>query len=251
LNSRKSPIQIPEYTVNGVIDDNKFANGGFDTGLGNFLCWTAVNNCNASWMNNVLDGGSIQIGFQPQPPGLSNLTLLYQSIGAISSGKSYKLNFSLIGSNDNVSVGVYLRNSQSPWNKLSETRYAKISGTRTENEFVFSDIIASDDASLTFEIYDQNVSYGLDNINLKEADVTFTNPNDHFRFEYNPNGTDKRVDLDGDYIDVKNNQYSNSLTLAPYSSIVLIKQSGGNKVKQPGSVRKSNQVVRTTVKRQK
>ena len=51
---------------------------------------------------------------------------------------------------------------------------------------------------------------------------TITSVND-LRFEYNPTGTSKSVSLTGNYIDVKGNAYSGTLTLAPYSSVVLIK----------------------------
>lgn len=52
--------------------------------------------------------------------------------------------------------------------------------------------------------------------------VSFVNA---VRFEYNATGSDKTIALDGSYVDVKNNKYANSVTLPPYSSVVLIKSS--------------------------
>ena len=52
---------------------------------------------------------------------------------------------------------------------------------------------------------------------------TTINPDDVIRFEYNPTQSNKTVKLDGAYIDVKNNHYNNSIELAPYTSIVLLK----------------------------
>jgi hypothetical protein len=54
--------------------------------------------------------------------------------------------------------------------------------------------------------------------------VTITNPDNHIRFEYNSTKSSKTVILDGSYVDAKGNNYSKSITLAPYSSAVLIKQ---------------------------
>lgn len=51
--------------------------------------------------------------------------------------------------------------------------------------------------------------------------VSVTDP-DRIRFEYNPSGSNKVISLDAGYIDVKGNRYSGSITLAPYSSVVLI-----------------------------
>jgi len=62
---------------------------------------------------------------------------------------------------------------------------------------------------------------GLDS-NSKKSPKTITNVND-IRFEYNPASTSKTITLSGNYIDVKGNAYSGTLTLQPYSSIVLIK----------------------------
>ena len=43
------------------------------------------------------------------------------------------------------------------------------------------------------------------------------------RFEYNATSSSKTISLDGNYIDVKNTSYNGSITLAPFSSAVLIR----------------------------
>jgi len=43
------------------------------------------------------------------------------------------------------------------------------------------------------------------------------------RFEYNPTKTNKVIVLSGNYVDVKGKTYSGSVTLQPYSSVVLIR----------------------------
>lgn len=225
-NSQKSPIQIPEYTVHNVIGGNKFANGQFNSGLGNFWYWAAANNISASWATGRLDGGSAQISFQSPPNSSMNQALSYQKIGEVVAGKSYKLNFSLLGSNDDVTVDIFLRNANAPYNRLSEIKHCKISSNRTENEYILTASAYSNDATLVFEVNDQNVHYWLDNIELYEANVTLTNPNDHIRFEYNPTGTAVTIALNGAYVDVKNNYYAGSVVLAPYASVVLIKHPG-------------------------
>ncbi|HEX8676962.1 MAG TPA: right-handed parallel beta-helix repeat-containing protein, partial [Segetibacter sp.] len=51
-------------------------------------------------------------------------------------------------------------------------------------------------------------------------------PDDYIRFEYNASGDNKTVNIAGNYRDVKNNLYSNRIILKPYSSVILIKQTG-------------------------
>jgi hypothetical protein len=172
----------------------------------------------------MLDGGAFKMSFAPSP-GASKMTLITTQIGAVESNKNYRLKFSLLGSNyNNPSLTIYLRRTAYPYDRISDLRYVKISGTRTENEVVLSVPVGIDDASVTFEDMDQSTNFWLDNIQLHEADVTFTNPDDHFRFEYNASNQNKTVSLDANYLDVKGNRYLDTLVLAPYSSVVLIKK---------------------------
>ena len=49
------------------------------------------------------------------------------------------------------------------------------------------------------------------------------NPNDYIRFEYNDTGSDKVIALSGNYRDARNVLYTNQITLAPFTSAVLLK----------------------------
>jgi parallel beta-helix repeat protein len=62
---------------------------------------------------------------------------------------------------------------------------------------------------------------GLD-MHSKESPKTTTDTN-NLRFEYNASSSSKNISLGAAYIDVKNVSYNGSITLAPYSSAVLIK----------------------------
>ncbi|MCU7550618.1 Ig-like domain-containing protein [Chitinophagaceae bacterium LB-8] len=48
-------------------------------------------------------------------------------------------------------------------------------------------------------------------------------PNDYLRLEFNASNTSKTIALDATYIDMKNKTYSGTITLAPYTSVVLLK----------------------------
>ena len=56
----------------------------------------------------------------------------------------------------------------------------------------------------------------------KVSPKTITDVND-LRFEYNPTSVNKTIPLDGNYIDVKSRSYNGTITLAPYTSAVLIR----------------------------
>ncbi len=63
----------------------------------------------------------------------------------------------------------------------------------------------------------------------KMSSMSFHNnavPDDYIRFEYNPSDNNKTVNFAGNYRDVNNNLYFRSVVLKPYSSIILLKQTG-------------------------
>jgi parallel beta-helix repeat protein len=221
--SQISPIKVPAYTVRTLISANKFANGSFNSDISGIGSFTGANNVVKSYSTGVLDGGSLQISFTPSSSSASS-TIIFRSIGPISSTKNYILRYSLKGSNDNVSMSVYLRQTGSPFKNLTAEQYRKISSTRTENEVLFSFPPSQTDATVVFKVANQDIQYWLDNIQFYEADVSITNPDDYILFDYNAAATPKNIQLADTYTDVRNNHYNNTATIAPYSSIVLIKK---------------------------
>ena len=72
-----------------------------------------------------------------------------------------------------------------------------------------------------FDIAQWQTFSGKD-LKTNPAPTTITDVND-LRFEYNPTSVNKTVSLDASYIDVKGNSYNGSISLAPYSSVILIR----------------------------
>lgn len=221
--SNRSKITLKEYTVTGTKGPNKFENGTFSSGLGRFWTYSYKKNIKVSWATGVLDGGSAAISYRNTSPDGINLSMIYQEIGVISKGTTYKVNFSLKGSGNNVSAAVYFRNPNAPYNLFSNVRHVKISNRRTENEVILTSRV-SKDAQLVFEVYDQNVSYWVDNVSVLEANVTFTNPDTYLRFEYNGTGAARTLNLGTNrYKDITGKNYSGTIILQPYTSLVLIR----------------------------
>jgi parallel beta-helix repeat protein len=221
-NAKTSPVKFPEFTVKSLIGANKFVNGNFNTDISGITVYSSANNCVKTFNSGgVLDGGCLQISFSNTNPGTA---LVSGSIGSIAS-KKYVLKYSLKGSIDNVTVGIYLRQANSPFTNLTAPQYRKISSTRTENQVLFYFPPATTAATVVFKIDNPNVKFWLDNIQFYEVDADVTNPDDYIRFEYNETPTNKTVALNGTYVDAKNNSYSNSVVIQPYSSVVLLKKS--------------------------
>ncbi|HSV09393.1 MAG TPA: PA14 domain-containing protein, partial [Hanamia sp.] len=78
--------------------------------------------------------------------------------------------------------------------------------------------------------------------NSKESPKSITDVND-LRFEYNATNQSKTVSLDANYIDVKGNNYNGSITLAPYSSAVLIRNGAAIQNQSPKANAGSDQTI--------
>ncbi|HSB92647.1 MAG TPA: T9SS type A sorting domain-containing protein, partial [Flavitalea sp.] len=138
-------------------------------------------------------------------------------------GKKYIMKCSSIGSKANGTLGAYLRLGASPYTSVSPIQFAYTSTSRKEHEFMFIPTASTSSASLAIQLSDQDGTTYLDNVQLVEADVTPTNPDDYILFAYNNTKSSKTISLSAGYRDVTNKVYTNSATIAPYASLVLLK----------------------------
>ena len=84
-------------------------------------------------------------------------------------------------------------------------------------------------------------AYSSQDAHSKKSPKTVTTIND-VRFEYNSTEANKTISLDGNYIDVKNVSYNGTITLAPYTSAVLIRN-GAATNKAPTANAGTNQTI--------
>ncbi len=215
MSSRKSAKVIKPYTVTSLVGLNKVINGDFST-TNIKPIW--ANSCALSYQNSgVLDSGYLQVS----PSAASSNIVI--GIAALSSAKKYLLRFSLKGTS-NMSVTTYLRSSD--YNPITPNQLLKVTASRSENEIIFSPSADQTSGSLVFKV-DAQSTYYLDNIQLYEANAVTTNPDDSIKFVVNTTQVSKSFILAGNYVDVKNNKYSNSITLDPYTSAILISDNDG------------------------
>ncbi|HDZ61466.1 MAG TPA: hypothetical protein ENH46_07170 [Candidatus Pacearchaeota archaeon] len=225
LSSKKSPASISPYVINSYLSSNKYSNGDFITSISGASCWNDIGSCHLSWDTTQLDGGALKVSFNSQIPTADSL--LTVPVGTVSPGKEYILKYDFIAdSNNGSSIMIYLRKRGSPYTILTPKYYKLISTSRAGNEILFSPSTIETDTAVVFEISkgdSTNNAMWFDNIQLYEADVTKTNPDDYIFFDYNPTFQDKAITLDGSYMDLDGNPVSGSVTIKPYESIILIK----------------------------
>lgn len=218
-NSMKAPRTYKSYTINSLQGANLYNNGTFDANINGLYCWAPSSNCGASWDNTgKLDGGSLKL-----TPGTTSSSYGVIGIGAVTASKNYVLKFSMLGSTSCKSVNVFLRQSLSDYINLTPIFSRPIKTSRIENEIVFTAPTTESDASIVFSVTSDAGTIWLDNVNLSPADITYANPDDSVLFFYNDTNSNKTVTLPAgkQYVDVKQVTYSGSVTLTPFTSIVL------------------------------
>jgi hypothetical protein len=80
---------------------------------------------------------------------------------------------------------------------------------------------ASTDLKLEFTDTDSTV--WIDNVEFYEANITKTNPQDVILFDYNATSTNKTISLTGTWYTLANDPFYGSITIQPYSSVLLFK----------------------------
>ncbi len=218
------PLKISTYQVNGLIGSNLYPNGQFTTNKNNFQVWSPTGNTMLAWdgTNKITGAGSVKIIPQVSKTDYALITGSLSTVVPVSPSKNYLLRFTTIGTTEKGLLRVHLRRMGAPYTSLTPLQTASFGTAKKTHEFLFTAPTANDAATFVIQLReDSGVTY-IDDIEFHEANVTVLN--DQFRFEYNASDLSKTISLDTTYTDINNKPYAGSVTLAPWTSIILIKK---------------------------
>lgn len=220
--SRPSPLLFKEYRVNSLTNSYQLQSK-FDNGMDGWDLWSLYNNGRVTWRtSSLLDGGSLQIDVSTPSSKTDSYLQTYKPIQAVAKAKKYLLRFDAAAASEQK-ITVFLRQRRAPYQDLSRRYEFMVGPTRTSYEFALTPTADDTDALLTFQLRENSQPSWFDNIYLQEANITLVNPDDAIRLVYNPTERDSTVVLNQSYRDVKNHYYSGQLTLSPFSSVVLLR----------------------------
>ena len=217
----KKAAKLPvDYKLIPLIGSNKFPNGTFTSnisGIASFGTGTL-----ALWDNtNKISGGSIRMTFST--PVANKYSFVHSGIGAVSSAKKYVLRFSTYGTKAQGIVRAYIRKTTSPWNNLVATQTKTFGIGRVDHEFLFNAPITATGGSFVIEVEQNSGTTYIDNVTFYEATASLYDISNQLRFEYNDTKIAKTVTLDAKYTGVDGQLYDGLITLEPFSSAILIK----------------------------
>jgi len=227
INSKK-PVKLPVgYKLNGLVGTNKFSNGLFSSNISGVTVYGV--GVTSAWDNTgKISGGALKLSFTS--PTASKYNLVHSAIGAVSSAKKYILRFSTYGTTQQGIVRAYIRKTASPYNNLVPTQVKSFGLGRKDHEFLFAAPTTDAGGSFVIEIEQNSGTTYIDNIEFYEATATVYDTASQIRFEYNTGKSAKTVALDANYTGVDGTVYSGSVTLQPFTSIILVKDTGSTVV---------------------
>ncbi|MDO9253872.1 MAG: cadherin domain-containing protein, partial [Bacteroidales bacterium] len=242
---KNSPLTLPLYNINSLIGTNKFTNGTFNTSVTNFSKYYSGTSA-VSWDNtNKITAGSAKYSISTLSTD-NNESLLSGSVGPVTAGTIYEAKFSLVSTKKNRILRVKLIENLAPYRVASIEQYATFSDTITNHKIQITPSLSLSSAKLYFYVDDDDSDIYIDNIEFYEANATIVNPEDFLRFEYNATNSNSNITLAESYRGIDNTVYSGSLTLLPYTSIILFKTTDTTTNKIPSILNQNFQLNENT-----
>ena len=220
-NSKPSPIAIPQFS-SVLIGSNKSPNETFNTSIASTSAYSSptvhtISRDSTSQINGI---GSLKLTSNVTS---RNFTQISQIIGALDATKKYVLRFKTKGAKPG-SFQTYLQQWTGAYAIITSVQSGSVAVGVEQHEIVFSGQHSTETKAALYIQFQQNSStIYIDDIQFYEATTTPTNIDNYLKFEYNPSNNLKTIALDATYITVNNSVYSGSITLQPYTSVILIK----------------------------
>ena len=222
LYSKVSPIKVPSFKST-IIGSNKMFNSSFTNNVDGLtaLSKPAVHTLTWDGSKQISGNGSAKLTSNIASSNFTNIT---EVVGAVSMGKEYILKFKTKAEKPG-SFKTYLQQWAGNYSNLSSVQLGVVNPTIQQHEIAFKwDKPSQTNAAVIIQFSQDNSTTYITDIEFYEAKIKATDPEEYIRFEYNKTDSNKKINLDAKYMDVKGNVYSNNLTLSPFSSVVLIRQ---------------------------
>ena len=232
--SSYNAVSLPLYNITMATKRTFFSNNTFSKNVTGAVAWSANGNFKAIWDNTgILDAGTLKGYFTLISGSAGNNPMLQFNVGAVSTTSPYMIKFSMKSTHGYRRLAIFLLNNSSPYNQVSDTKYLLLDSNRTENTIMISAKSACANTAVVFRLENEDVSFYLDNLNFYSTTATAIDPNSQLLFAYNNTMSNKVVKLASTYVDAKNTLYKVSTTLAPFTSVLLIKKQDTTVTKPP------------------
>ncbi|GAB2995051.1 hypothetical protein GCM10027284_12080 [Cyclobacterium sediminis] len=205
--------KFKQFSLLNLIGELLYNNLSFLKGIDDFYC----NDCTLGWEPNGILDGTIKV----KSPGYSSALARIESV---EKNKTYVAKFKA-KSNKKGFLRIALRYAGTPWEVISPSTAIEVSPEVQEFSVLLKPYENVPNPVIMFISDVGDWEYMIDDLEIKEANVELTNPDDVFLFEYNASKSKKSIFLDGTFKDVKGNTFSGNYQIEPYSSVLLVRTS--------------------------
>jgi uncharacterized repeat protein (TIGR01451 family) len=221
-NSSNCPLTFNDYTITST--GASLLTNTFGTSSDGWSNWSPYNNCRTDWDNtNKLDAGSLRVSFPVSSNQTNSYAIATNGIGSVNQGKSYYLKFDAIASSSTKRVEVFFRQRDASYQDVTPRKVLLIGQQRKAYEMVLTASVDEKNAILVFQVLEDGQTVWFDNVRLQEVVKTAVNPDNYIKLVYNPTNRDSTVLLDDRYRSAQNIVCTASVRLAPFTSMLLLK----------------------------
>lgn len=228
--SRDSPRRFRPYRVDARLGNNLVTNGQFATTTNDWYHYTSAGNGQIAWdnTNRLGAGGSLRLSFAGNSGQAGQILTTETRVGAIQQAKRYAVRFQAACASGSQVVEVYLKRGAGNYADLTPRTRVLLTPAATDYEVALVPGFDDPTVNVAFTVGEDANQEWLDNVDLREATLTAASRADSIRFEYNATASPRSVTLPAGarYVDARNAAYSGSLTLAPFTSVVLFRVNG-------------------------
>ncbi|MBK9148965.1 MAG: right-handed parallel beta-helix repeat-containing protein [Flavobacteriales bacterium] len=217
----RSLLRLPSMEVTQVLAASTVPNGNFGSNVNGWTGWPSQGQITHN--NAQLDNGCLKLSFTSNAT-YNTHNLRHSATIGIQNGAWYRMKFSVVSDVMGEFTVGFKADSQAdnPW-RVGERVYA-YDGERRDVEHIFQSD-RTDNGSLMFTCHYSSGIYYLDNVSFERVQAVPVDPFDRHLVLINEEAAAQDFDLVGCWSDVDGNLHTGSVTLQPYGSIILIKES--------------------------
>lgn len=211
---------VAPYHLKNIISANMINDGGFENGVNNAKVFGSNTAGEIDKSSKIKGTSTLKIEFSK--PEANRYGLIHDAVGSVTGGKKYLLRFKTYGTSECGIVRAYLRKTDAPYTSLVPPQKDIFGIGEKTHEFLFDVKASQSVASYVIEIEKNSGTTYVDDVELYEANASFTDMNNAVRFEYNETDKPVNVLLNDTYTGVDGKEYSGSIQLLPFSSKIFI-----------------------------
>jgi hypothetical protein len=221
MTSQECFVQLQEYIGTDTMGSNLLYNSDFTWTITDWYAWSLLD---LNYAQNIpgMSGGAMRVAYT----GSSTNEAAINHYGIVpSKNQLFDLRFR-VRSNQHGELRTHLLRDGEPWNTLGFDTRVPLTTSTAEWHFTFKAKEDADEAILRFMNRLPDSLYWLDDVYLYAIDGYYSAPEDNCILLMNPTEAATTENLGGvSYQDINGQPVSGAVTLAPYSSMVLIRTS--------------------------